>query len=664
MFDKKRVTAVLVALTSLVFLGCEQQNASQPQSTDSHGFTAATDYTIRANAKVAKELPLSDQQDFEQARRGLIAQADSLVVTTEDGRTVWDQTAYEFVNGEVPPTVNPSLWRQEQLNNIHGLFQVVPGIYQLRGFDLANMTLIAGDSGWIVVDPLTTEDTARYAMAFAAQHLGDKPVSAIVFTHSHIDHFGGVAGVLGDASAADIPIIAPIGFMEEAVSENILAGLAMERRAQFMYGRNLPVSERGHIGTGLGKEPAKAGKISILQPNVIVDRTGQTLTIDGVDLEFQNAPGSEAPAELTFYLPQFKAFCGGEVVSRNMHNLYTLRGAKVRDALAWSQYIDEALTLFGDRSDVYFGTHQWPIWGQENIQTFIKRQRDTYKFIHDQTLRLANRGATPREISEQLNLPSTLQGSFANRGYYGTLSHNAKAVYQMYFGWYDANPANLNPLPPVQQAERYVTAMGGAAKVLELAVSAFDKGDYRWAAELLNHLVFAEPDNPEARGLLANSYDQLGYQSESAPWRDVYLSAAYELRHGVAKTEKHVLQDAEGLFKAVPSELFFAAMATSLNGDRADGEYYLINIHMTDTGKNYVLEVDNSVLHHRQSEPDPEAQASIHISRDLFVKAILGGAQITELMGDELSLEGSRLSLIGFFRLFDKPASDFNIVTP
>ena len=660
----KKSSIILPIISACLLMGCDKSNQSFDPSGDEHGFTAATSHTIEHNRSIEESLPLDNKEDFDQASKGLIARDDSLSITDHSGRRIWDQSAYSFISGKAPATVNPSLWRQEKLNNIHGLFEVVPGIYQLRGFDLANLTLIEGETGWIVMDPLTTEETSRYAMEFAATHLGDKPVSAVIFSHSHIDHFGGIQGVMDKALSDDIPVIAPVGFMEEAVSENIYAGFGMERRAQFMYGRNLPISQRAHVGTGLGKEPARGGKVGIQRPNIIVTHTDQKLIVDGVEILFQNAAGSEAPAELTFYLPKYKAFCGGEVVSRNMHNLYTLRGAKVRDALAWSGYIDEMLDMFVDKSDVYFGTHHWPIWGRDKIRSFIEKQRDTYKFIHDQTLRLANRGATPTEIAEELSLPSTLKDSFSNRGYYGTLSHNAKAVYQMYFGWYDANPANLNPLPPVEQADRYIEAMGGADKVMPLAQSAFDKGEYRWSAQLLNHLVFSDSSNEEAKQLLAQSYDQLGYQAESGPWRDAYLSGAYELRHGVPSVEKNILEEAGGLFQEVPSNLFFAAMATQLNGEKADGENYVINILITDSNKNFVLEVGNSVLRHKEAPAAEHANASIKISRDLFVKAILGNISIGELLGDDVTIEGSKLALIGFFGLFDKPVNGFNIVTP
>ncbi len=527
------VTMVL----ALTLSGCAKKNeapafAGADLPPDVAGNTAPSAHTASLNARVSENLPLSDPQDFEDAKRGLIASDAELRVANAEGVAIWDMPAYSFIDGEAPVSVNPSLWRQARLNNIHGLFEVTKGVYQLRGYDLANMSLIEGKTGWIIVDPLTAEETARAALAFAREHLGDKPVSAVIFTHSHIDHFGGVLGVLTPEEAEErkVPIIAPESFIEEATSENIVAGVTMSRRALYMFGLRLPRGERGHVGSGLGKGPAH-GTFGILQPTETISKTTTELTIDGVKFVFQNAPGSEAPSELTFYLPELKTFCGAEVVSHNMHNLYTLRGAKVRDALKWSGYIDEAIALFGN-ADVYFGSHHWPIWGNARIIDFLEKQRDTYKYINDQALRLALHGYTPREIAEQLELPESLRTSFANRGYYGTLRHNAKAVYQRYFGWYDGNPANLDPLPPTEAGTRYVELAGGPANLLKNAQAAYDKGEYRWAAEVLNHLVFADPENQEARDLLARAYDQLGYQAESGPWRDIYLTGAFELRHG------------------------------------------------------------------------------------------------------------------------------------
>ena len=653
-----------VLLSLIVVSGCEQK-VGVSEGADEQGSSPASSFTIAANQQVKDTLELDNQTDFEQARKGLVASVENLKIMAADGQVAWDQSAYNFISGSAPDSVNPSLWRQEQLNNIHGLFEVTPGVHQLRGFDLANLTLIDTDNGWIVVDPLTTAATSSYAIDFARKHLGNKPIKAVIFTHSHVDHFGGIDGVLTPAELADITIIAPEGFTEESVSENIMAGNVMGRRAEFMYGRNLPKSARGHVGTGLGKEPAGAGAISILSPTTIIHKTGQTLTVDGLEIVFQNAPGSEAPAELTFYLPKYKAFCGAELVSRTMHNLYTLRGAKVRDALSWSGFIDEALELFGKQADVYLASHHWPIWGNEQIQSFMLRQRDTYKFIHDQTMRLANQGYTPKEIADEIKMPESLQQTFDNRGYYGTLKHNSKAVYQFYFGWYDANPANLDPLPPVAVGKRYVEAMGGADSVLKIAQTSFAKGEYRWVAELLSHLVFADAKNTQARQLLAETYDQLGYQAESAPWRDVYLSGALELRHGKKEDAVSLIASATGLIGQAPTELFFAAMATNLNPEKAAGEHYIVNFHMRDTNESFVLTVDNSVLHHRQLAADPKADVTIKITRQLFLKLITKTADLKSVVfGDELEIDGSKLALIGFFSLFDTSDEFFNIVTP
>jgi alkyl sulfatase BDS1-like metallo-beta-lactamase superfamily hydrolase len=620
--------------------------------------------TAARNAEIAERLPLSDRRDFEDAQRGLIASDPALRVLADDGSPIWDMVAYGFIDGETPPSVNPSLWRQAKLNDIHGLFEVTKGVYQLRGYDLANMTLIEGETGWIVVDPLTAEETARAAMGFARQHLGDRPVSAIVFTHSHVDHFGGVLGVISaeEAQRRGVPIVAPEGFVEEATSENVIAGVTMTRRSLFMYGPRLPRGERGHVGSGLGKGPAY-GTVGILEPTETITSTPTERTIDGVKLVFQNAPGSEAPSELTFYLPDLDAFCGAEVVSHTMHNLYTLRGAKVRDALKWAGYIDEIIALFGE-ADTYFGSHHWPIWGTERIVDFLEKQRDTYKYIHDQTLRLALHGYTPREIAERLELPASLGSSFPNRGYYGTVKHNAKAVYQRYFGWYDGNPANLDPLPPAEAGAKYVELAGGATNLLENAQAAYDKGEYRWVAEVLNHLVFAEPENRDARSLLANAYDQLGYQAESGPWRDVYLTGAFELRHGGPDTGFD-LGTALNMLEHAPLDRFLDAMAARLDAEKAVGKEMIVNLVFTDVATSYVLELENSVLRHYARDPSPEANVTLKITKDLYLRLMVGQAGLKDtLFGDDLEIEGSRLDLVGFFSLFDKPDGTFNIVTP
>jgi alkyl sulfatase BDS1-like metallo-beta-lactamase superfamily hydrolase len=653
-----------VVLTVMLLVGCEP---TPPPADTSGDLFAPTPPTVSSNQRVREALPFENRRDFEDARRGLIASMEEPVIYGRDGKPIWDMTSYGFIEGDAPASVNPSLWRQAELNNIHGLFEVTEGIYQLRGYDLANMSVIRGETGWILVDPLTAMESAEQVWAFAQEHLGARPVSAIIFTHSHMDHFGGVLGITGEDGNPGLRIIAPEGFMEEATSENLLAGAAMARRSNYMMGASLERSPRGHVDTGLGKGLA-FGYVSVLKPTDIIDSTPQALTVDGVDFVFQNVPGSEAPAELTFYLPKHKAFCGAELVSRNMHNVLTLRGAKVRDALKWSDYIDEAIHLFPE-TEVYFASHHWPLWGGADIVDFLEKQRDGYKFIHDQTLRMANQGMTSREIAESLRMPPTLAESFPNRGYYGTASHNAKAVYQFYFGWYDGNPANLNPLPPEQAAQRYVTAMGGSGHVLTLAKSAYRDGDYRWTAELLNHLVFANPNNSAARELLARSYHQLGYQAEAGTWRDIYLTGALELLHGVTPGVTR-LATIEPLLRNTPLDRFFTLMAVLLNGERAADSNLVIRFHFTDIAETWQLNIKNAVLHSRQLQEDSpllssEVNASVSLTHNLLIEMLTGQAGVRDLVfSDELSVSGSKLDLVRFFGLLDSPQTDFAIVTP
>jgi alkyl sulfatase BDS1-like metallo-beta-lactamase superfamily hydrolase len=658
-----------VVLLHLVLLGLMAACGGEPPTgedpgADPHGFTAPTRQTLEAQAAVARSLPLADAQDFEDAQRGLVASDPHVVVQGARGEKIWDTTAYAFVQGDAPPSVNPSLWRQAKLNGLHGLFEVAEGIYQVRGYDVSNLTLIRGQTGWILVDPLTSRETAQAALALARRHLGELRVAVVIFTHSHLDHFGGIDAVLGEpGAAAESPrIVAPRGFLEEATSENVLAGVAMGRRASFMYGLNLPRDPRGHVDTGLGKTVAR-GTVGMRAPTDWVDHTPQEMELDGVRFVFQYAPDSEAPAELTFYLPDAKAYCGAEIISHTLHNLYTPRGAKVRDALRWSGYIDDAIQRFGE-AEVVFASHHWPVWGRERLIDYLEKQRDIYRFIHDQSLRLANLGRTPQEISEEIELPESLHDVFADRGYYGTLRHNSKAVYQWYFGWYDANPANLDPLPPADAGARYVDAMGGAAEVRRNAQAAFERGEYRWVAMLLNHLVFADPDDAEARALLARAYDQLGYQAESGPWRDIYLTGAYELRHGVQSTALD-LSSAVGLLRFVPIDLFFTSMAARLDGQRAAGKHLTLNFIFTDLGESYVLELENSVLHHARRDPDPDAAATVRLTREFLLRLVTQQAGLRDMLfSDDLSVEGSRLDLFSFFSLLDQPDGSFPIVTP
>lgn len=660
----RRIIGLLGVVALLQACGDESYKAEEDANEQGHVAPSAT--TVRANSAVLDSLPFSDRTDFELATKGLIASPENFELKREDsGKTIWSQDRYDFLRGqEAPDSVNPSLWRQSQLNAINGLFKVKEGIYQLRGFDLANMTLIEGDSGWIVVDPLTTRENAKFAWDFAMQHLPNKPVTAILYTHSHVDHFGGVQGIISaeDAAARGVRIIAPEGFSEEATSENVMAGLAMNRRAEYQYGNVLARNERGHVGLGLGQEVPFGGKVGFLEPTETLSGDSDKIEIDGVSFEFKYAPNSEAPAEFVFWLPEHKAFCGAEVVSRTMHNVYTLRGAKVRDALGWSKHIGSFVERM-DGTETYFASHHWPVWGNAEVVDFLEKQRDTYKFIHDQSLRMANDGLTPKEIAEAIELPEPLAQEFYNRGYYGTAKHNAKAVYQYYFGWYDGNPVNLDPLPPKPVGEKYVDAFGGADKVIELGQKAYDDADYRWASELLNHLVFADDSNQAARQLLAKVYDQMGYRAESGPWRDVYLSAAYELRHGSSTTGVNPA-DAVELLSAIPIDKFFDSMAARLLPEKVEGVELKVNVVFTDLDQGAHIWVKNSVMHH-QPYSGQEAAATLELTHPLFMKVVTNTADLqSTLFSDDLQIKGSTLKMLKFLGMLDKADGRFNVVLP
>ena len=619
--------------------------------------------TVKANEQVTQELKLDDPQDFEDAKRGLVAKPEGKILAADGTTVLIDFDAYKFVDGKAPPTVNPSLWRHAVLNAPTGLFKVTDGIWQVRGFDIANMTLVQGKTGFIVIDTLTARESAAAALAFARKHLGDKPVTAIVFTHSHADHFGGALGVATAKEVAErkIPVIASAGFVEEATSENILVGTAMARRSMYQFGKNLERSVKGNVDTGLGKSVAY-GAIGILAPTQLITKPTEELTLDGVRFVFHNVPGAEAPAELTFSIPEMKAYGGAENLAQTMHNLLPVRGAKVRDALRWAEYMQQALDQLGN-AEVYFGQHNWPIWGNARIAEFISKHRDVYKYTHDQTVRLANAGYTPREIADMVKLPASLASHFGARGYYGDLRHNVKAVYQLYLGAYDGNPANLNPLPPQESAKRYLELLGGADKAVAAAQAAFDKGDFRWAAELLNHAVFGDPGSKAAKELLARTYDQMGYMSEAATWRNSYLTAAAELREGPPKkgVDRSFLID---MLYETPVERFLEAMAAGLDGPAADGKNLKVNLVVTDTKESYVLWIENAVLHHRAAAPAADANATLTLTKPIFIKMMAGTAGIKDtLMSDDLKIDGSKIDLVRFFTLIDKAPGTFAIVT-
>jgi len=525
------------------------------------------------------------------------------------------------------------------------------------------MTLIEGSTGWIVVDTLNCRETAAAAIAFARKHLGDKPVSAIVITHSHIDHFGGVLGVISPQEVAErkIPVIVPDGFLEEATSENVMVGPAMGRRSYYQFGKNLERSAKGMVDTGLGKAVAY-GNFGILPPNRIISQPKEDMVIDGVRFIFYNVPQTEAPAEMTFRLPDKKAYCGAEILQHTMHNLLPVRGAKARDSLRWANDLDQALEQAAN-DEVFFAQHNWPIWGRARIAELITKHRDVYKYTHDQTIRLINAGYTPREIADMIKLPNSLETYLASRGYYGDLRHNVKAVYQFYMGFYDGNPANLNPLPPEESAKRYLELIG-ADKAVTAAQVAFDKGDYRWTAELLNYVVFAQPDNKSAIDLLARTYDQMGYMAEAATWRNSYLTAAAELRNGPPKKgiDHSYFID---MIRQTPVERFLDAMAAGLNGPAAENKNLKINLVISDTKESFVLWIENAVLHHKKAEPAVNANATLTLTKEIFVKMMAGTAGMKDtLMSDDLKITGSVIELVRFFTLIDKAPGTFAIVTP
>ncbi len=625
----------------------------------------ASEHTAAANAQVAATLPLDDPADFERATRGLVATHPTGVIERADGRAAWDVNAHDFVReqDEAPDTVNPSLWRQARLNAVHGLFEVTDGVWQARGYDISNITFLAGDSGWLVIDPLTSTETAAACLELANRHLGERPVRAVIYTHSHADHFGGVLGVIdpADVDAGNVEIVAPEGFMREAVSENVIAGPAMGRRATYMFGPLLPPGPTGHVDAGLGKTTPR-GSIALVPPTVEIDVTGTEMVLDGIRVVFQNTPGTEAPAEMNFHFPDKRLLCMAENCSHNMHNLYTPRGAQVRDALVWSKYINEAIELFADDTDVLFASHHWPRFDADDARQFLVKQRDVYRWLHDQTMRLANHGYTPLEIAEQLELSPEFAAEFHTRGYYGTVSHNAKAVYQRYLGWFDGNPANLHPLPPEEAGRKYVEFMGGAAELLSRARAAYDAGEYRWVAQVVNHLVFADPDNDQARALQADALEQLGYQAESGPWRNFYLMGARELRHGLPDLPPVATR---GLLDALTVEQLFDAVGVRLNAGAAYGKAVTVNWRFTDIAEDHVLGLCNSTLHHVAGRHADDADVTVTLTKAVFTALM---AQITDFLTEieagTIEIDGAPERLLDIFGALDQFPRVFPIVTP
>jgi alkyl sulfatase BDS1-like metallo-beta-lactamase superfamily hydrolase len=623
--------------------------------------TAVVESAHRKNLTV---LPVDDTTDFDDADRGFIGALSPCVIKSADGRVVWDNDAYSFLTGpeneNAPTSVHPSLWRQSTLAAKQGLYEVVPGIYQVRGFDISNITFVEGDSGVIVIDPLVSTEVAAAALTLYRVHRGDRPVVAVIYTHSHVDHFGGVLGVTSqaDVDAGKVAVLAPEGFTEHAVQENVYAGPAMTRRATYMYGTLLARGPQGQVGCGLGQAPS-TGEVGVIVPTIDIRETGETHIIDGVQIEFQMAPGSEAPAEMHFYFPRFSALCMAENATHNLHNLLTLRGALVRDPRAWAGYLTEAIDTFAHRTDVVFASHHWPTWGRERIVEFLSLQRDMYAYLHDQTLRLLNQGYTGIEIAELLQMPPALEKAWHTHGYYGSVSHNVKAVYQRYMGWFDGNPARLWPHPPQALATRYVNAMGGIDRVVELAKTAFDDSDLRWAATLLDHAVFADDNHAAARALYADTLEQLAYGAENATWRNFFLSGAAELRDGNFGTA--VQATSLSLLAQLTPEQIFDSLAISVNGPRAWDLDLAVDVRFADLDANYRLTLRNGVLVHRKVPAD-SATANVTVTPDTKIRLL--AAAMGDLSSPGLDVSGDEAALQAFLGVLDQPDPNFNIVTP
>jgi alkyl sulfatase BDS1-like metallo-beta-lactamase superfamily hydrolase len=607
------------------------------------------------------DLPLHDQTDFADADRGFIAALSPCVITAADGRVVWDNDAYSFLSGAAPTSVHPSLWRQSTLAAKQGLYEVVPGIYQVRGLDISNVTFVESDSGIIVIDPLVSTEVAAAALAlYRTQRGGGRPVVAVIYTHSHVDHFGGVLGVTSQAEvdSGAVTVLAPDGFVEHAVSENVYAGPAMLRRATYMYGVTLERGPQGHVGCGLG-QATSTGEVALIVPTVDIRETGEKHTIDGVEIEFQMAPGTEAPAEMHFYFPRFRALCMAENATHNLHNLLTLRGALVRDPHAWSGYLTEAIDTFAERADVVFASHHWPTWGRDSIVEFLSLQRDMYAYLHDQTLRLLNRGHTGVEIAETFQMPPALERAWHTHGYYGSVSHNVKAIYQRYMGWFDGNPGRLWPHPPEALAPRYVEAMGGIDRVVDLARDALEAGDFRWAATLLDHAVFTDAEHAGARDLYADTLEQLAYGAENATWRNFFLSGATELRDGTFGTAGQITSPT--LLSQLTPEQIFDGLAIRVNGPRSWDLDIAIDVAFADTAVNYRLTLRNGVLVRRKVAPDPgTATVTVTLVNKIRLLAVATG----DFSSPGLELSGDQGALQALLSVLDEPDPNFNIVTP
>ena len=626
----------------------------------------ASAITTEANRAVLDQLPFQDRRDFENAARGLLRKPETLTITGQNGQVIWDLESYKsFIlqDAPAPDSVNPSLWRNAQLLLNYGLYEVTDGIYQVRGYDLANVTYVRGATGWIVFDTGSTAETARATYDLVSEQFGKLPVVAVVISHPHLDHYGGLKGLISeeDVRSGKVKLIAPEGFMEHAVSENVITGNAMSRRSIFMYGALLPRGPEGSVGAGLGLTNPR-GTSTLIEPNTYVTRTGERLTVDGVEMEFQMTPGTEAPAEMNTWFPGKKALWMAENTTATMHNILTPRGAQVRDALAWSKYIQETIDLYGDQVEVKFQSHHHPEWGHAEVVDYFQKQRDLYKFIHDRSVHLLNLGYTGDEIAEMIELPPSLNALWTGRGYYGTLKHNSRAVYQKYMGWYSGNPSDLDVLPNEEAAKKYVEYMGGEAAVLQKATADFEKGEYRWVGMALRHVVFANPDNAEARELLAKAYEQMGYQAESGPWRSIYLQGAYELRNGTP--EIRAASASPDVVRAMSVDMFLDFLAVRLDSDKAEGKAITLNLNFTDTDEHYTLSLGNSVLNHTTHQAEG-ADATVTLTKAALDDLNLGTLTLEDALRDgRITVDGKAQAVKDLFSMIDSFDPSFNIVTP
>lgn len=638
----KSVLAMALALLAL----------SAPAFADGGGQNAATEFTRKANAAWYERLDFKDTGEEENAKRGLIEGADSIVIHNSEGKTVWDVAKYQYMRDakEIPATVNPSLWRNTLNNANAGLFEVCDGIYQVRGLDMANMTFIRTDNGWIVFDVMMTRETAEVAMALMKKHFGDLKIKAILYSHSHVDHYGGAEGVVSRENVADaslplaeqlasgkVVVIAPDGFLEHAVSENVYAGMAMSRRAQYQYGTRLEAGERGAMAIGIGLGQATDGTIGLIAPTYVV-KSNETLIIDGLEIQFQLTPGTEAPAEMNAYFPRYHGLWMAENCTGTLHNIYTLRGAEVRDAGAWAHYIMEAERLFGDRTDVTFQSHNWPHWGTENVKKYMEDTASVYQFIYDQTLHYINQGYTSTEIAEMIKLPAALDKVWYTRQYYGTLIHNVKAVYQKYMGWYDANPVSLNLMTPERTAKKWLEYLGGAASVLEKARKDYEKGEYQWVAQVTKEIVFADPSNQEARNLCADAMEQLAYQAESGTWRNAYLMGAMELREG-AKFSGRYGSNILNMMRDMTMEMILDYIAIRNDDLAAQDDDVKVNLNITDTGEKFFVERRHGVFLIYKGATRKDADASLTCEKMQFAELLAGQTPKIQMTGDGTALK-------------------------